>query len=130
MSAQAVKDEKPAGPSRNVAYTSGAVIAVLLAYLTWQAFHNGSPASIVFEIATEEAWTNGPNGYVPIDVRNAGGSTASEIEIETRFEASGAEPVVKRTTLDFLAAGERRRFYAVGPPGAPLDVRLIGFIEP
>lgn len=34
------------------------------------------------------------------------------------------------TQIDFLAGGERRRFYAVGPPGAALTVRLIGFQEP
>jgi uncharacterized protein (TIGR02588 family) len=124
------RSERPSHLSRNVAFASAIVIAVLVGYLTIQAFRDGSPAVITFEVASGEGWTEGPLSYVPIDVRNEGGRTAAAIEVETAFEVAGAQPIVKRTIIDFLAGGEVRRFYAVGPPGAPPSVRLIGFQEP
>jgi uncharacterized protein (TIGR02588 family) len=125
---QKAKRERPSYLSRNVAVASAIVIAVLVCYLTLEAFRDGSPPVIAFEIAANEGWTEGSSAYVPIDVRNAGGRTAAAIELETRFDA--AEPVVTRTTIDFLAGGEVRRIYAVGPPGASPSVRLVGFQEP
>ena len=124
------RSERPSHLSRNVAFASAVVIAVLVGYLTLEAFGDGSPAVITFEVAAGEGWTEGSSEYVPIDVRNAGGRTAAAIEIETTFEDSGAQPIVKRTIIDFLAGGENRRFYAVGPAGAKPSVRLIGFQEP
>jgi uncharacterized protein (TIGR02588 family) len=124
------KGERQSHLSRNVAVASGIVIVLLVGYLTFEAFQDSSPAVITFEVAANEGWTDGASAYVPVDVRNTGGSTAAEIEVETSLEIPGAEPLVKRTRIDFLAGGERRRFYAVGPPGAPLTVRLIGFQEP
>ncbi|CAN5785782.1 hypothetical protein BH20GEM1_BH20GEM1_01430 [soil metagenome] len=122
--------ERPSDLSRIVALSSGIVIAVLVGYLTFQAFRDGSPAVIALEIATDEGWSEGESAYVPVDVRNSGGRTAAQIEVETRFEIPGSEPLVKRTIIDFLAGGERRRFYAVGPPGTPPTARVIGFQEP
>ena len=124
------KRERPSHLSRNVAFASAVVIALLVGYLTLEALRDGSPAAITFEVAAEEGWSEGSAAYVPIDVRNAGGSTAAAIEVETKFEIPGAEPIVKRTIIDFLAGGEVRRFYAVGPPGTLPSVRLIGFQEP
>jgi uncharacterized protein (TIGR02588 family) len=124
------KSEKPSDLSRIVALASGIVIAALVGYLTIEAFRDGSPAVIVLEIATGEGWSEGESAYVPVDVRNRGGRTAAHIEVETRFEIGGSEPLVKRTIIDFLAGGERRRFYAVGPPGTPPTARVIGFQEP
>lgn len=124
------KREGPSHLSRNVALASAIVIALLVGYLTMEAFRDGSPAAITFEIVPEEGWTEGSSAYVPIDVRNAGGRTAAAIEVETRFEVAGAEPTVTRTDIDFLAGGEIRRFYVVGPPGTLPSVRLIGFQEP
>lgn len=124
------KRERPSHLSRNVAFGSAIVIALLVGYLTREALRDGSPAAITFEIAAEEGWTEGSSAYVPIDVRNAGGRTAAAIEIETRLEVAGADPIVKRTIIDFLAGGEVRRFYAVGLPGTLPSVRLIGFQEP
>ncbi len=122
--------ERPSDLSRIVALASGIVIAVLVGYLTFQAFRDGSPAVIALEIAADEGWSEGESAYVPVDVRNTGGRTAAQIEVETRFEIPGSEPLVKRTIIDFLAGGERRRFYAVGPPGTPPTARVIGFQEP
>ena len=122
--------EKPSALSRIVALVSGIVIAVLVGYLTLEAFRDGSPAVIALEIAAEEGWSEGESEYVPVDVRNTGGRTAAQIEVETRFETPGAEPLVKRTVIDFLAGGERRRFYAVGPVGTQPSARVIGFQEP
>lgn len=124
------KTERPSGLSRVVALASGIVIAVLVGYLTLQAFRDGSPAVIVLETAAGEGWTEGQSVYVPIDVRNSGGRTAAQIEVETRFEVAGAEPLVQRTIIDFLAGGERRRLYAVGPPGITPTARVLGFQEP
>jgi uncharacterized protein (TIGR02588 family) len=109
---------------------SGIVIAVLVGYLTLEAFRDGSPAVIVLETAAGEGWTEEQSAYVPIDVRNSGGRTAAQIEVETRFEVPGAEPLVKRTIIDFLAGWERRRLYAVGPPGTTPTARVLGFQEP
>lgn len=125
-----MNSERPSSLSRNVALASGIVIVLLVGYLTFEAFRDGSPAVITFEIAAGEGWTEGSSAYVPVDVRNTGGRTAADVEVETSFEIPGSEPLVKRTRIDFLAAEERRRFYAVGPPGAPPTVRLIGFQEP
>lgn len=122
--------ERPSHLSRNVAFASAIVIALLVGYLTLEAFRDGSPAVISFEVVSEEAWTEGSSAHVPIDVRNAGGRTAAAIEVETIFESPGADPIVKRTLIDFLAGGEVRRFYAVGPAGTLPSVRLIGFQEP
>lgn len=122
--------ERPSRLSRNVAFASAIVIAVLVGYLTLEAFRDGSPAAITFEIVAEEGWTEGSSAYVPIDVRNAGGRTAAAIEVETMFEVAGTEPIVTRTIIDFLAGGELRRIYAVGPPGTLPSLRLIGFQEP
>lgn len=131
MSPAATKSERPSHLSRNVAIGSAAVIAVLVGYLTLEAFRQGSPAVIAFEIVTADGWTDDSFAYVPIDVRNAGGNTAADVEVETTFEgAGGSAPIVKRTRIDFLAAGERRRIYAVGPPGVPVRVRTLGFQEP
>jgi uncharacterized protein (TIGR02588 family) len=124
------KSEQPSDLSRIVALAGGIVIALLVGYLTLEAFRDGSPAVITFEIAAGEGWTEGQSAYVPVDVQNTGGLTAAQIEVETRFEISGSEPLVKRTHIVFLGGGERRRFYAVGPPGAPLTARVIGFQEP
>jgi uncharacterized protein (TIGR02588 family) len=124
------RSERPSRLSRNVAFVCAIVIAVLVAYLTIEAFRDGSPAVITFEVVAEEGWTEGSSAHVPIDVRNAGGRTAAGIEVETAFEVAGAQPIVKRTIIDFLAGGEVRRFYAVGPPGTTPSVRLIGFQEP
>lgn len=124
------KRERPSHLSRNVAYASAIVIAILVGYLTLEAFRDGSPAVITFEVVSGEVWTEGSSTRVPIDVRNAGGRTAAAIEVETTFEVAGSQPIVKRTIIDFLAGGEVRRFYAVGPPGALPSVRLIGFVEP
>ncbi len=124
------KAEAPSQISRNVAIASGATIVALIGYLAFAAWGDRSPAVIAFEVVTSEGWTEGSAAYVPVDVRNAGGQTAAEIEVETSFQVVGAEQLVKRTTIDFLAGGETSRFYAVGPPGAPLTVRLIGFQEP
>lgn len=124
------RSERPSHLSRNVAFASAIVIAILVGYLTIEAFRDGSPAVITFEVAAGEGWTDGSSAHVPIDVRNAGGRTAAAIEVETAFEVTGAQPIVKRTIIDFLAGGEVRRFYAVGPPGALPSVRLIGFQEP
>lgn len=124
------KSERPSHLSRNVALGSAIVIALLVGYLTIEALRDGSPAAITFEVVAEESWTEGSSAYVPIDVRNAGGRTAAAIEVETKFEVIGAEPIVTRTIIDFLAGGEVRRFYAVGPTGALPSVRLIGFQEP
>jgi uncharacterized protein (TIGR02588 family) len=125
-----VRSERPSHLSRNVALASAVVIAVLVGYLTLEAFRDGSPAVITFEVASEEGWTEGSSVYVPIDVRNAGGRTAAAIEVETTLEGAGAQPIVKRTIIDFLAGGENRRFYVVGPAGATPSVQLIGFQEP
>jgi len=124
------RSEKPSDLSRIVALVSGIVIAVLVGYLTLEAFRDGSPAVIALEIAAGEGWSEGESAYVPVDVRNSGGRTAAEIEVETRFETPDSEPVVKRTVIDFLAGGERRRFYAVGPVGTRPSARVIGFQEP
>jgi uncharacterized protein (TIGR02588 family) len=124
------KSEKPSDLSRVVALVSGIVIAVLVGYLTLEAFRDGSPAIIALEIVAGEGWTEGGSAYVPVDVRNTGGRTAAQIEVETRFETPGSEPLVKRTVIDFLAGGERRRFYAVGPVGTQPTARVIGFQEP
>jgi len=124
------KSERPSRLSRNVALGSGIVIVILLGYLTYGAFADGSPAVITFEVVTSEARTNGASAYVPIDVRNEGGMTAAELEIETRFEAGDTEPLVRHTRIDFLAGGETHRIYAVGPAGAPLEVRVLGFQDP
>jgi uncharacterized protein (TIGR02588 family) len=122
--------EKPSDLSRIVALVSGIVIVVLVGYLTLEAFRDGSPAGIALQIAAEEGWSEGESAYVPVDVRNTGGRTAAQIEVETRFEIPGSEPLVKRTVIDFLAGGERRRFYAVGPTGILPTARVIGFQEP
>lgn len=127
---QKAKQERPSHHSRNVALASGIAIALLVGYLTVEAFRDGAPAAISFEIVPEEGWTVGTSAYVPIDVRNTGGQTAAAIEIETKFDAAGAEPIVTRTIIDFLAGGELQRFYAVGPPGTLPTIRLIGFQEP
>ena len=127
---QKTKTERPSTLSRNVALASAAVIVVLVGYLTREAIRDGSPAIIAFEVAESERWTDGSSVYVPVDVMNTGGATAADIEVETSFEVPGGEPIVKRTSLDYLAGGEQRRFYAVGPPDASLTVRLIGFQEP
>ena len=124
------KRERPTHLSRNVAFASAVVIALLVGYLTMEALEDGSPAAIAFEVVAEEGWTEGASAYVPIDVRNVGGRTAAAIEVETAFEVAGGEPIVSRTVIDFLAGGEVRRFYAVGPPGTLPAVRLIGFQEP
>ena len=128
--AEKAKRERPSHLSRNVAVASAIVIAVLVGYLTLEAFRDGSPAVITFEVVAEEGWTEGASGYVPIDVRNTGGRTAAAIEVETRFDVAGAEPIVTRTVIDFLAGGEVRRIYAVGPPGTLPTARLVGFQEP
>jgi uncharacterized protein (TIGR02588 family) len=130
MSPTAPKTERPSHLSRNVAFASAAVIALLVGYLTIEAFRVRSPASITFEIATEDGWTQDSFAYVPVDVRNDGGDTAADIEVQTSFAVPGGDPIVKRTRIDFLAGGELRRFYAIGPPGASLSVRVIGFQEP
>ena len=130
MSPAATKTERPSHLSRNVAIGSAAVIALLVGYLTVEAFREASPAVIAFEIVAEESWADDSAAYVPIDVRNTGGSTAADIEVETVFDAADGGPLVKRTRIDFLAAGERRRIYAAGPPGAALRVRTLGFQEP
>ena len=124
------KSERPSKLSRYVALASGIVITVLVGYLTLEAFRDGSPAVIALEMASAEGWTEGQSAYVPLDVRNSGGRTAAQIEVETRFEVPGAEPLVKRTIIDFLAGGERRRLYAVGPPGTTPTARVLGFQEP
>lgn len=124
------KAEAPSRLSRNVAFASAASIAILVAYLSFEAWGDSAPAVITFEVVAEEGWTEGSTAYVPIDVRNTGGRTVAEVEVETRFEISGSEPLVTRTVIDFLAGGERRRFYAVGPSGAIPALRLIGFQEP
>ena len=124
------RGERPSHLSRNVALGSAAVIALLVAYLTLQAFRNGSPAVIEIEIVAEQGWTSDSLAYVPVDVRNAGGSTAADIEIETAFRTPVGEPIVKRTRIDFLAEGERRRIYAAGPRGGEVTGRVIGFREP
>lgn len=130
MSPGSQRSERPSRLSRNVALGSGIGIALLLGYLTYGAFADGSPAVITFEVVTSEARTSGASTYVPIEVRNEGGRTAAEVEIETRFEAAGGEPLVKHTRIDFLAGGETRRIYAVGPTAAPLEVRVLGFQDP
>ena len=130
MSPAATKTERPSHLSRNVAIGSAAVIAVLVGYLTLEAFRQGSPAVITFEIVTDDGWTDDSFAYVPIEVRNTGGNTAADVEVETTFEGAGGDPIVKRTRIDFLAGGERRRIYAVGPPGVPVRVRTLGFLEP
>jgi uncharacterized protein (TIGR02588 family) len=130
MSPTSAKTERPSHLSRNVAIGSAAVIAVLVGYLTIEAFRDGSPAMITHEIAANEGWTQDSFAYVPVDVVNEGGDTAADVEIETSFAVPGGDPIVKRTRIDFLAGGERRRFYAIGPPGMPLTVRVIGFQEP
>lgn len=130
MSPAATKTERPSHLSRNVAIGSAAVIAVLVGYLTLEAFRQASPAVIAFEIVSADGWTDDSFSYVPIDVRNAGGNTAADVEVETTFEGTGGDPIVKRTRIDFLAAGERRRIYAVGPRGAIPTARVIGFQEP
>ena len=124
------KSEKASDLSRIVALVSGIVIAALVGYLILQAFRDGSPAVIALEIAAGEGWSEGESAYVPIDVRNTGGQTAAHIEVETRFTLPGSEPLIKRTVIDFLAGGERRRFYAVGPVGTLPTARVIGFQEP
>ena len=130
MSPTAAKTERPSHLSRNVAIAGATVIAVLVGYLTIEAFRERSPAVITYEIAASEGWTQDSFAYVPVDVVNEGGNTAADIEVETAFEVPEGDPIVKRTRIDFLAGGERRRFYAIGPPGAPLTVRVIGFQEP
>lgn len=128
--AEKAKSERPSHRSRTVAFASAIVIAILLAYLTREAFRDGSPPVIAFEVMPEEGWTEGSAAYVPIEVRNTGGRTAAAIEVETRFEVPGAEPIIKRTIVDFLAGGEVNRIYAVGPAGTIPNARLIGFREP
>ena len=130
MSPTPAKTERPSRLSRNVAIGSAAVIAVLVGYLTLEAFRDGSPPVITHEIAANEGWTQDSLAYVPVDVVNEGGDTAADVEIETSFAVPGVEPIVKRTRIDFLAGGERRRFYAIGPRDAPLFVRVIGFQDP
>ena len=124
------KTERPSHRSRNAAFASAIVITLLVGYLTTEALRDGPPAAITFDVVADEGWTEGSSVYVPIDVRNTGRRTAAAIEVETTFEIDGAQPIVKRTILDFLAGGEIRRFYAVGPPGTLPSVRLIGFQEP
>ncbi len=124
------RKERPSRLSRNVALASGIAIALLVGYLTLEAFRDGAPPVITFEIVAEEGWSENSSAYVPIEVQNSGGRTAAAITVETTFEIAGAEPVVTLTTIDFLAGGESQRFYAVGPAGTLPSVRLVGFQEP
>lgn len=124
------KSERPSDLSRIVAVASGIVIAALVGYLAWDASRDGSPAAIGVEVVEDEAWSEGGSAYVPVDVRNTGGRTVAQVEVETSFDVPGAEPIVKRTVIDFLAGGEQSRFYAIGPPGVTPAVRVIGFQEP
>lgn len=129
MSPASEKTERASYLSRNIALASAVAIALLVGYLTWQAFADGSPAAITYEVLAPEG-AGGESAYVPIDVRNEGRSTAAAVEIETRFDIADGEPIVKRTRIDFLAGGETRRIYAAGPPGTSPEVRVLGFQDP
>ncbi|MFN2432016.1 MAG: hypothetical protein ABR599_04225 [Gemmatimonadota bacterium] len=113
---QRSQEDAPSALSRAVAAASGAVVLALFAYLVARSFAPMEPAAVAVTLAAGEI-RNGPGGwYVPLEVRNTGGATAKQVEVESALESSGGgEPLTVQTTLDYLAGGEEQRVYAVFP---------------
>lgn len=122
--------EAPSTLSLAVAAISGGLIVLLVGYLGVQTVRDDAPPAIDVEVAQPEARVSGGEGYVPVDVRNSGDRPAAEVEIEIRFGADHADGVTERTRVDFLSGGESRRVWVIGPPGADVTARVVGYQEP
>lgn len=121
--------ESPSPLSIAVAVVSGAVVALLIGYLTVLALQTDRPPLITARIIEREIEQRGEATYVPVEVSNEGTTAAAAVVVETARVDGEATAT---TTVDFLAGGETQRVYAVLPGPAPAEarVRVLGYQEP
>lgn len=105
------------------------VIAVLLGY----GLSEGDEPPVIV-ISTGPA-VRVPQGFaVPVEVENAGGSTATEIELEGRAgQGAGDGGEVARARLDYLPPGSTRKatlLFSQDPTTSGLRVRTLGYRSP
>ena len=109
------------------------VVAGTVGFLAWDAVRGeGSPPALSVELGRPE-----PNGggvwAVPVTVRNRGGETAEDVNVEVTLETPGAEP----ETAGFQAAFVPRQSKSDGwvtfrtdPSRGRLSGRAVGYEEP
>jgi uncharacterized protein (TIGR02588 family) len=115
------------------ASTVGLLIALaLMSLLAWNAFHHdGRPPAVLIEVGRI---LQQPNGYtVEIQARNAGSSTAANVQVEGTLTRDGQHVETARARLDFVPAHSVRRgglFFTNDPKRHDLQVRALGYAEP
>lgn len=105
------------------------VIAILLAY----GLSEGNQPPVIV-ISTGPAVRVAQGFAVAVEVENAGGSTAAEIELEGRTgQGAGDDQEVARARLDYLPPGSTRKatlLFSQDPMARGLRVRTLGYRTP
>lgn len=117
---------------RIIAWLGGLLVAVLFAYLGWQAaFLEETPPRI--EITVESIEPQGQSFLVLFVARNLGGSTAAALEIKGEIRQGERTIEESRATIDFLPAHSARRgglLFREDPRQAALTLGAEGYAEP
>lgn len=123
-------------PSRSSAewVTFGASVVVLLgivALILVEATATDAPARPVARRAGSVRIVEG-RYFVPVEVRNHGDKTATEVEVVARMKTAGSE-VQGTQVIQFLAGDERQRLEFVfdeDPATGNLEVGVTGYQDP
>jgi uncharacterized protein (TIGR02588 family) len=123
------RGDDPTVLSYIAAAVSGVLLACLVGYLAYDAFHATDPPRIVVAVSEDEVRLVDGHAYVPVDIVNEGDESATQIVIEVSGEGAveGLETVV-----DYLAGGESHRVVALVANGAPgsFRARIVSYQEP
>ena len=107
-----------------------ALIAIVAGLLVHEQLTTGNrPADIVLTLGTPV--TSGNGHAVPIEVRNAGDTSAEDVHISVTL--SGAQPETSDVSVPYLPYRSSRRAWVMfsrDPGTARLDARVLGYREP
>ncbi|HEY1011529.1 MAG TPA: TIGR02588 family protein [Herpetosiphonaceae bacterium] len=130
-------DQPPPAKRTGAEWTAfGVAAAILLAVLgavgyLWADQGDGEPQIEISQAG--EIRQRGDSFYVPFEVRNLGGATAAEIQLEAELTGADGEPEPASQQIGFLAGGETERgafVFSSDPRQGELTLRVAGYLDP
>ena len=104
----------------------------LLGFIGWQAL-GSSHAPPALELEVTDVAPAAGGFVVEFTAHNRSDSTASAVEVEGTLRGSAPQPVVSRTTLDYVPARSRAEgglYFSSDPRKGSLEVRALGYAAP
>lgn len=113
---------------------SASIVLALVALVTY--FHlttPATPAAIEVETRLDETYQSGSRYYLPITVRNTGGSTGEDVRVRATLTDGGARSESSEVLIPFLAGGgSNRAVVAFGgdPRQGQISAVVVSYLEP